>query len=51
MIADTDANGLHLSVVVEGIRAQLATHARLLEAAKWHLVVQGVVAVDPHRTV
>lgn len=49
--ADTDTNGLHLGVVVESVRAQLATHAGLFEAAKRHLVVEGVVIVDPHRTV
>lgn len=44
-----DANRLHLCVIVESVRTQLPSHAGLLEAAKWHLVVEGVVVVNPHR--
>lgn len=46
-----DTDGLHFGVVLEGIRSQLSAHARFLETTERHLVVEGVVVVDPNSAV
>lgn len=47
-VAQADGNGLGLDVVVQGSLAELAADTRLLVATEGKLVVQHVVAVDPH---
>ena len=51
IVGNTDANCLHLRVIVKSVRTQLSTHAGLFEATEWHLVVEGIVVVNPHRTI
>lgn len=46
-ITQTNADSLGLSVVSQSVLAELAADAGLLVAAERHLVVQGVVGVDP----
>lgn len=50
IVADTDANRLHLRVVVQCVRTQLPTHPGFLETAKWHLIVKRIVIVNPNRS-
>ena len=42
-VAEADADGLVLGVVVEGLLAELAADAARLVASKWKLVVEHVV--------
>ena len=51
IVGNTDTNCLHLRVIVKSVRTQLSTHAGLFEATEWHLVVKGIVVVNPHRTI
>ena len=46
-IAKANADSLGLSVVGKRVLAKLTANTRLLVAAEGHLVVQGVVGVDP----
>lgn len=48
IVGNTDANCLHLRVIVKSVRTQLSTQAGLFEATEWHLVVEGIVVVNPH---
>lgn len=50
-LGEVNADSLDFRVVLESIRSQLSAHARLLEAAERHLVVEGVVVVDPNGAV
>jgi hypothetical protein len=49
-ITQPDRHRLRLRVVGQRRLAQLTSDTRLLEAAEWQLVVEHVVAVDPHGT-
>lgn len=44
-------DSLDLRVVLESIRTQFSAQTRFLEAAERHLVVKGVVVIDPNGAV
>lgn len=44
-------DGLHLCVVLQGVRAELTTDTRRLVATEGSLVGDEVVVVDPHGAV
>ena len=48
--AESDSHRLDLSIVGQRILAKLSSNPRLLKAAKWHLVAEHVVVVDPDGT-
>lgn len=50
-IGQAEVHSLDLSVVLQGVRAKLATDTGLLETTERHLSVEHVVAVDPDGTI